>query len=122
MDPISNPNPALDALRRQLAENIKRMRKSGKLAPSPARGAEQPAARAKGLESVLQRRISAIDRRSPEGKAQAAYAFVESVLVAEFGEALLSDPGLGRMLAEISESLREDPQLRDELDGLLGEL
>jgi hypothetical protein len=119
MDPISNHNPALDALRRQLAESVKRLRKSGESTGSSARRAGQPAARAKGLESILQRRISAIDRRSLEGKAHATYAFVESVLVAEFGEALLSDPGLGKMLVEISDSIREDPQLRDQLDDLL---
>jgi hypothetical protein len=121
MDPISNFNPVLEALRRQLAEDIERMRKSGKFAGSPSRPAGQPAMRAKGLESILQRRISGIDRRSPDGKARAAYAFVEGVLVAEFGEALLSDPGLGQMLVEIGDSLRQDPQLRDQLDALLGE-
>jgi hypothetical protein len=124
MDPINSLNPVLDALRRQLAENIERLRKSGALAASSsARGAGQPAAaRADSLEAMLRRKLSAIDRRSPEGKARAAQAFVESVLVAEFGEALLSDPGLGAMLEEIAASLRDDPQLRERLDGMLGEL
>lgn len=122
MDPIGNLNPVLDALRRQLAENVERLRKSGKLAGSSARRAEQAAARPEGLESILRRRISALDRRSPEGKARATRVFVESVLVAEFGEALLADAGLGEMLGEISAALREDPQLREQLDNMLLEL
>ena len=123
MDPISNLNPVLDALRRQLAENIERLRKSGKLAAGGrAARAEQPAARAEGLESVLRRKISALDRRSPEGRSQAVRVFVESVLAAEFGEALLADPRLGELLGEVSASLREDPEIREQLDSLLAEL
>ena len=123
MDPISSLNPVLDALRRQLAENIERLRKSGKLAAgSRAAGAGQAAAQAEGLESILKRRISAIDRKSPEGRSQATRVFIESVLTAEFGDALLTDPGLGELLGDISASLREDPEIRAQLDALLGEL
>lgn len=123
MDPISNLNPVLDALRRQLAENIERLRKSGKLAAGGrATRAEQPAAGAEGLEAALRRKISALDRRSPEGRSQATRVFVESVLAAEFGEALLADPGLGELLGEVSASLREDPEIRAQLDSLLAEL
>jgi hypothetical protein len=123
MDPISSLNPVLDALRRQLAENIERLRKSGKLAAGARPGrAEQPAAHAEGLDAILRRKISALDRRSPEGRSQAIRVFVEAVLVAEFGDALLADPGLGELLAEISGSLREDPEIREQLDGLLGEI
>jgi hypothetical protein len=123
MDPISPFNPVLDALRRQVAENIERLRKSGKLAAG-ARGdrTEQAGARGEGLESVLRRKISALDRRSPEARAQAARLFVETVLVAEFGEALLSDPGLGDLLSEVGASLSEDPQLREQLDRALAEI
>lgn len=124
MDPISNVNPVLDALRRELAENIERLRKSGKLTGgSASTRAQQPAAgRAEGLESILRRKIGAIDRRSPEGTARATRAFVEAVLVAEFGDALLADPGLGDLLGELSACLRGDPQLCEQLDGVLAAL
>ena len=56
MDPISNLNPVLDALRRQLAENIERLRKSGKLAPaSRTSRAEQPAAQAMAVARLNHR-------------------------------------------------------------------
>ena len=123
MDPIGQINPVLEALRRQLAENIERMRKAGKLAAaSPGAAASRAAAAAEPLEAVLRRRVAAIDRRSPEGLAAASRVFVEAVLVAEFGRGLLADPGLGEMLNEISASLREDPEIREQLDRMLGEL
>ena len=121
MDPINNLNPALEALRRQLAENIDRLRRSGKLAAGTrAAQAERPGV--EGLEAALRRRISALDRASPEGKRRATRIFVEAVLAAEFGEAVLADPGLGEMLGEISASLLADPQLSERLDRLFSEL
>jgi hypothetical protein len=124
MDPISNANPALDAIRRELTDNIERLRKSGALGGgSRAASARQPAAaQIEGLESILRRKISALDRRSTEGKAKATLAFVEAVLVAEFGDTLLADAGLGALLSDISASLREDPRLRDLLDEVFAKL
>jgi hypothetical protein len=119
MDPINSLNPALEAFRRQLAENIDRLRKAGRLAgASPAR-AEAQQAPAAGLEAILRRRIAAIDPRSPEAKARVARAFVESVLVAEFGEALLADAGFGELLSEIGSALRADAHSSAQLDELL---
>jgi len=125
MEPIGPLNPVLDALRRQLAENIERMRKAGKLAAAgDARSAREPgaAAGAEPLEATLRRRIGPLERRSAEGRAAATRVFVEAVLVAEFGRGLLADPGLGEILAEVSAALREDPEIRDKLDTMLAEL
>jgi len=120
MDPISQVNPVLDALRKQLAENIERLRKAGKL--GGAGRAEQPRGAAEGLESVLRRRLSPLDRRSAEGLAAATRTFVEAVLVAEFGQGLVSDPAFGDMLADLSASLREDAEMREQLDRMLAAL
>lgn len=122
MDPISGVNPVLDALRKQLAENIERLRKSGRLAAAGAgRAAGAAAARSESLEAALGRKLSALDRRSPEGRAAATRAFIETALVAEFGQGLLSDPAFGDMVAELSSSLREDPQMREQFDLMLKE-
>ncbi|SRR5260221_14543508 len=121
MDPIGNLNPVLDALRRQLAENIERLRKSGKLGAGARAGQTPERIPAEGLEAIVRRKVAGLDR-SPTGRAHAARAFVEAVLVAEFGDAMLSDPALSDMLSELSAFLREDPQIREQLDGLLGDL
>jgi hypothetical protein len=122
MEPVGGPNPVLDALRRQLAENIERLRKAGRLAPGARADASGAAARAETLDATLRRRLAAIDRRNADGAAQAARIFAESVLAAEFGDAILTDPGLGDMVREVGRALHEDPATRAELDRLLGEL
>jgi hypothetical protein len=78
-------------------------------------------ATAEGLEAALQRKLSAIDRRSPEGLAAATHSFFETVLVAEFGAGLLTGPGFGEVLSERSVSLRQEAELREPLARLLGE-
>jgi hypothetical protein len=123
MDPISQVNPVLDALRKQLAENIERLRKSGRLAAAGAAASSGPAnAGAESLQAALGRKLSALDRRSPEGRAAAIRAFVETALVAEFGPGLLSDPAFGDMVADISASLREDTEMRAQFDRMLADL
>ncbi len=124
MDPISQVNPVLDALRKQLAENIDRLRKSGRLAAAGAAASSgaASAAGAESLQAALARKLSALDRRSPEGRAAATRAFVETALVAEFGHGLLSDPAFGAMVADISASLREDAEVREQFDRMLANL
>jgi hypothetical protein len=120
LDPISNLDPVLEALRRQLAQNIERLRKAGQLASSaPGAASGARAAAAENLEAMLRRRLSAIDKRSSEGRVRATRAFVEAVLAREFGESLLADPGAGDMVNEIATALRDDAQTRERLDQLL---
>jgi hypothetical protein len=123
MEPVSNVNPMLDALRKQLAENIERLRRSGRLgAGNGAAAATRGQAVREPLEARLRRRVGAIDRRSPEGRAVAMRAFVETVLLAEFGEELLTDPGFGEMLSEMSAMLAGDAELDARLDRVLDEI
>jgi hypothetical protein len=123
MDPISQSNPVLDALRRQLADNIERLRQAGKLARGAPPAQPSRAAHAgETLEATLRRKLAAIDRASPEGRAAATRSFVETVLVAEFGAGLLTDPGFGEMLAEVAASLQQEPELRQRLERMLAEL
>lgn len=123
MDPVGHIGPALDLLRRQLAENIDRLRKSGKFAARAGVGAARSAAQgAPPIQEAFAARISGIERRSPRGREAITRVLVEVALLAEFGEGLLNDPAFGVMLDEISAGLREDAQIRDELDALIEEL
>lgn len=123
MDPISQINPVLDALRKQLAQNIERLRRAGRLAGSGRTAAAAgAAAAAEPLELSLRRRVSALDLRSPEGRATAVRAFVETVLVSEFGPALLTDPSFSDMLEEVSGSFKDDAELGERLAQALAAL
>jgi hypothetical protein len=120
VEPVNPLNPALALMRRQLAENIERLRRSGRF--SAPVGARPTGAAAPGLQAAVAARVAGIDRRSPEGREAATRALVEVALLAEFGEGLLTDPAFGAMLGEISAGLREDADIRAELDAAIDEL
>jgi hypothetical protein len=123
MEPISQANPVLDALRRQVAENVERLRKAGKLATTrPAGQAAAAPAVAETLEAALRRKLAAIDRRSAHGLRAATRTFVETVLVEEFGAEVLADPQFGAMVSDLAAALREEPEIRDQLDRVLPDL
>lgn len=56
-----------------------------------------PISQANPLLDALRRKLSSIDGGSPEGRAAATRGFVETVLVAELGAGLLTDPGFGEL-------------------------
>jgi hypothetical protein len=120
MDPVNQVNPALDVLRRQLAENIEKLRKSGKFTVRANAGAARPAAPDAGsLQAALALRLAGLERCTPQGRVAATRVLVEIALVSEFGEGMLADPGFGALLGEISATLREDADIREQLDRLL---
>lgn len=123
MEPVGGSHPVLEALRRQLAENIERLRNSGRLAPGAEEGAAgTDAARPAPLDEILRRRLSAVDRRSADWPRRARRVFVESVLASEFGDAILLDPGFGEMARTIDAALRDDALFSQQLDDLIAEL
>ena len=113
----SAKNPVLDALRRQLAENIERLRRAGRLSAGTRSGPGGALARRGRNPGGGCRKLSSIDRRSPDGLSAATRSFVETVLVAEFGPGLLTDPGFGELAAELSESLRREPRCASRSSG-----
>lgn len=121
MDPINNVSPVLDALRRQLAQNIERMRKSGRLGGGATAAAGAGASDAPSLEAALLARLAAPQARKL-GAAAAARVFIETVLLAEFGAGLASDPGFGPLVEEISSAFGEDPAVKAGFERMLGEL
>lgn len=120
MDPINSRNSVLATLRRELAANVERLRKTGRLREAQSSKAAEGSA--ESLEGALRRKIKSIDRKTKDGRLQAARTFVEVVLAAEFGEALVSDPGFGFFLQELSASLTEDADLRSKMDMMFDQL
>ena len=74
------------------------------------------------LDEFVAGALAAVDRRSSAGLSAATRVFVETVLVNEFGPGLLTDPGFGQLAAELSDSLREEPDVREPLERMLAEL
>lgn len=91
------------------------------LAPSTSgvgRGDGKAAKRTKGedLAARLARRVRAIDPADPDAERQAMQVFLESVLLAEFGEHLINDPGFHQVVEGVYQQMRGN----EELAGMMG--
>lgn len=95
-----------------------------------SQGAARPAAEARGTghvghaghsgpagpapqppEATLAARVAALDAADPRRRERAFMLFLESLLQAEFGEALHADPGLPELAERVAAQLRADARL-----------
>jgi hypothetical protein len=61
------------------------------------------------LFTLIGRRIQSIDKADPDRGQKAFRIFLESVLLAEFGEALINDSAFYRMVEDIQLQMEADP-------------
>ena len=69
--------------------------------------------RSKGqdLASVVARRVRAIDPADPDASGKAFHVFLESVLLAEFGDHLINDPAFHQMVENVQRQMAGNPDL-----------
>jgi hypothetical protein len=122
MDPISRLDQVMQLIGRQMSERAARL-DSGVRAP-PAAPAPRAAARPSlaALRQRVRERLQQIDPDDPKRAEKARRAFLESVLVWQFGKELLLEPGFAETVAGVQEVLRVDPELESRLSQLLSEL
>jgi hypothetical protein len=119
MEPVHNIAQVMQALRRQMAANLERLGQSGKLTgqAAPHTGPDlqrvQPTVR-----QAMARRIRSIDPDDPGFLDKAALVFVESVLLAEFGEKLLNDPEFRDLATQVQSAMISNAEIREELQRL----
>ncbi len=121
MQPIDNVAQVMQVLRRQMAENLQRMGNRGKLAAAPASGASTAHAAAP-LRQTVARRIKAIDADDPRYRDKVTALFVESVLLAEFGEGLVNDPEFRDLAQQVQSAMLADADLQGSLTRLAAQL
>ena len=90
-------------------------------------GARALAADTRALrDAALQRRLSLaiaqIDARDPRRRRHALRAIVLVSLLREFGEELENDPAFHQVVEQVTETMHDEPQLRDSIDLALKEL
>lgn len=89
-----------------------------------SQGAARPTAEARGTghtrpagpgphapEAMLAARVAALDPADPRRRERAFMLFLESLLQAEFGEALHADPALPELAERVAAQLRADARL-----------
>src|SRR4051794_14121200 len=122
MDPLGGISPVMEILRRQMSENLEKLRQSGNVAVG-ARALPDIKGRpvAASLRQTLAKRIRSIDPRDPQFQEKATAFFVESILTSEFGEGLVNDSGFRLMIREVALTMRAEPQIADDLAVLFEE-
>jgi len=122
MSRIDGLSQVMEVLRRQMAENAKKLEK-GRTTPSTI--STDPNKVNKISAQDLQQRIR--ERLRPLGSTtgynqKAARIFLESVLTWEFGEDLVHDPRFTDLLNEINQTMETDAELKMRLQTLIQQL
>lgn len=122
MDSVGRLNNIIEVLRRQIAENGRRMEATGKnTLSSKAQTGSGPMARP-GLPELklrLQARLRHLDPADPDKARKSQKLFLESVLAWEFGDSLLLDRRFGDLVEEIHKTLASHPDIEKQLTDLL---
>lgn len=83
---------------------------------SAAQGRRPASREAASLGAVIARRIHAIDPSDPDRRRKAFRVFLESVLLAELGEALINDPGFYQLVDQVQAQMHADADLARAMD------
>jgi len=79
--------------------------------PVRGEGKTSKRSRSEDLAARLARRVRAIDPSDPDAEGQAMRAFLESVLLAEFGEHLINDPAFHQIVEAVDQQMRGNAEL-----------
>lgn len=121
MDPVNGISQLMTLLKRQLAERSERNTRSSLQNPSPTRSALQRSTTKIGADEIQRRIGQRLRNLEPADRlgTRGTQVFIESVLAWEFGDEVLTDPGLGELVASVRETINEDPALQRSLQRLL---
>lgn len=125
MDPISRLNGLMEVLRRQIADSARRLDAAGKPgtpAARPPSAAAPTAVSVQQLRRQITDRLRAIEKSDPRQGDKARRIFFESVLLWEFGDALLLDRRVDDVIDHIETAFRSSPDLDRQLGELLNQL
>ena len=76
----------------------------------------QPAAAQPDLAALLASRVQALEPGDPNRRAKAMRLFIEHALMAEFGSALVNDPGFFRMVDEVVSQMTSSAELSEPIE------
>lgn len=75
-----------------------------------------------GIEALITRRVKAIAPDDPRRGRKAFQIFLESILIANFGEQLINDPAFYQLVDRIQTSMESDAELRQLIDAAISHL
>lgn len=121
LDRINGLNYVMKSLTKRFTDNISRSN-STKNDKTTSTNSRAPAeCSIEQLESRIADRIGSLDGDDEHFSQKAVQIFVESVVLWEFGDQLLTDPRFPEMARQVSKSLREHDSLQTKIDTLLSQ-
>ena len=117
MDPIDSVSRAVLLLRRRLAARPGQAEAAATAAADPAASATAPAMGK--VRASIARRLRALDPQEPRFSDRATEAFLEGVLLAEFGSELINEPEFRQLILGVAREMRDDAQTAQQLDKLI---
>ena len=122
MDPINNIGQIAEIIRRRMAEQTT-ARPGSASAPETRTGALGGAPQNHlALRSKVAQRVAALDPDDPRKREKAVRMFLESVLLTEFGDAVINDPAFYKVVQEVQMAMESDANVRLKLDALVHSL
>jgi len=102
-----DPSAQLAAL---IRSQVQSLRKAASHTPQKA-GQKKNDLPQKDIASLISSRVSIIDPDDPQRERKAFKIFLESVLIAELGDALVNDPAFYTMVEAVQQQMEADPEL-----------
>jgi hypothetical protein len=113
----------MEALRRQMSDNLEKLRRAGRIG-SPARSfpAAGPRPAPATVRETVARRVRMLEADDPQFQEKATDIFVESILLSEFGEGLVNNPGFRILVREVGSALGADATLAKDLSEMFAQI
>lgn len=126
MDSIRSVNQILNILKRKITTEKRRTNasESSNTTTDISRALNKPVSSLdkQVLQSLIGRKIGALDSADPDYKIKASKILVESVLAWRFGDSVLQDPGFYSLENEVISALNMDEGVKGDLERLFVQL
>jgi len=74
------------------------------------------------LESLIQKKIRRIDKNALDRGKKAFRIFLETILLAHFGENLVNDPAFYQLVDDVQSAMESDPEIKETIDAAVRHL
>ena len=120
MDPIDSVTRAMQLLRQRMAANLQKQ----EAAPLRATAGPVSAAPARPgpVRADIAKRLRAMDADDPRYRERATEAFVEGVLLSEFGSEFTNDSQFRQLILGVAREMRSQAETAQQLDALIQDL
>lgn len=108
---INSVQQIVATIRAEMSSRVVKNDRRGPAVAAKRPAHAKPAQARSRMSGLLQQRVAALDPADPQRGRKAFRIFLESVLLAEFGEELINDPAFYAMVDQVQLAMEDDPQI-----------